>query len=79
MTLPSESIRIMILYILFGVGIFCLFMMYRSYWVYRKLINLVRKFYAENPQTFKERIDKYLDPDSMLWKFWIWDIEKLKK
>lgn len=45
------------------------YMLFRNNWVYDKQIELVWK-----------GIDKhYLDYYSMYFKFWVWDIEKLKK
>ena len=49
--------------------IVCVFIFIRNSWVFSRKIKLIN-----NPQR-----SEYLSYDMMMLKFWIWDIEKLKK
>lgn len=49
----------------------CGLMLLRNNWVYRRRIELIETNYAEYAS--------YLDYQEMLRKWWIWDVEKLRK
>ena len=53
-----------------GIAI-CMFMVYRNNWVHDQRTQLLAERLGE--------YDLYLDYHQMLYRFWIWDIEKLKK
>jgi hypothetical protein len=55
-----------------SLALFSLYLMLRNSWVYRRRIELNR---FENGVHV---IDSYVDYDTMLRKFWIWDVEKFK-
>jgi hypothetical protein len=59
----------LIFYIVIGLCAICLLI--RNEWVYRKRINLICTNFSEY-----KKLPSY---DYMVWHFWIWDIEKLKK
>lgn len=46
-------------------------MLVRNEWVYKSRDKLISERFDE--------YDDYLDYDAMMRKFWVWDIEKLKK
>jgi hypothetical protein len=48
-----------------------LFAQYRNIWVYNQRIKLIH--------TSFDTYDDYLSYNEMMHKFWVWDIEKLKK
>ncbi len=59
------------LYSLLGILIFLLYLHIRNLWVYDQRSELLRKSLRE--------YDTYKDYDTMMIKFWVWDIEKFKK
>ena len=59
-----------ILILCFIILCFCVFVSFRNAWVYKKSI-----------EAFDRSLKEYHslpDYDTMMWKFWIWDIEKFK-
>lgn len=66
-----EDLRNIFNIILGLILIICLFFMYRNYWVYIKRGQILDKDYNE----FK----KLISYDAMFWRFWIWDINKMKR
>jgi hypothetical protein len=63
----------MILTIL-SVVLFCLFVLYRNRWTHDNLTKL--NYFDDN---HNHVIKNYLTYDQIFLRFWIWDIEKLKK
>jgi len=59
----------LIFYTVVGLCTICLLI--RNEWVYRKRVNLIDTNFYEYV-----KLQSY---NYMLWHFWIWDIEKLKK
>lgn len=68
--------------------VFCVFMMVRNQWVYRQRQRLINEFYDERraqlkkglwPSSNEEWDDHYLSYDEMLYRFWIWDVSKLRR
>ena len=59
------SIILGILFLLLG---FAFYMQFRNMWVYRRQCEIGYK-----------NAHKYLSYEGMLFKFWVWDVEKLKK
>ena len=58
----------------FGFVIFCVgFILIRNLWVFKQQNKLNR---CENRVYL---LNKYISYDEMMYKFWIWDVEKLKK
>ena len=55
--------------ILFILSVFTFLMLRRNYWVYKNQTKLIN-----NPHKLE-----YLSYGMMMLKFWIWDIEKLKR
>lgn len=62
--------------------------MIRNNWVHRQRMGLINAFYHPPGGTDEwwERTkgganwdDDYLSYDGMLWRFWVWDVEKLRK
>lgn len=58
--------------------IVAVFFLKRNDWVYIQSIILVNKL-ADQRKLSDEELDKYLSYNQMLFRFWIWDIEKLKR
>lgn len=58
---------------LFAALLFNLFILFRNEWVYKKRMEILR---GENGT--KEH-DKLVDYNTMVWKFWIWNVEKFKE
>lgn len=65
-----------LLSVLFSISVagllFCAFMLFRNYWVYGARIRVLE---TQRYSEFK-KLPSY---GVMLWKFWIWDVEKFKK
>jgi hypothetical protein len=55
------------------LSVFSLYLSIRNWWVFKHQTKLNR--FEGNEHVIKQ----YLDYDAMMWKFWIWDIEKLRK
>ena len=47
----------------------CIFIEVRNFWVLKNRIKLIKN----------SSLSKYLSYDQMMLKFWIWNVEKLKK
>jgi hypothetical protein len=60
-----------VLGVLIFVGAVISVLMFRNHWVYNKRMDLLHSNYAEYL--------KLLSYDKMLYKFWVWDIKKLKR
>ena len=61
-----------ILYLVLGWVIFVPFILYRNVWVRNKRGYVLWK---RHPYEY----DKLPEYNTMLWKFWIWDVEKFKE
>jgi hypothetical protein len=67
MTLPDIIFITFIISVIVG----CMFMVIRAEWVYRRRIEIIDNNFEE--------YHNYLTFEEMMKKFWIWDIEKLRK
>ncbi len=65
------AIVLIIVVACFIILLFLAFMWYRNNWVHKTRMKIAR----EDIREYAELIDY----NSMLWKFWVFDIEKLKK
>lgn len=77
-------IAVMVLCVI-GVA-FASFMLVRNAWLWRERLKLIERFYAIPTDRRWELTAKgegwdsdYLTRDQMMWRFWVWDIEKLRK
>lgn len=70
------------------VLVYSIFMLIRNEWVSTKRTNLIDEFFdkkiqmirrGEIPSYDNNWNDDYLSYDEMMRKFWVWDIEKLRK
>ena len=55
---------------------FSFYIMFRNDWVYRNRIRLINKCETLEDFIAFRRLPSY---SRMMWKFWVWDIEKFKK
>jgi hypothetical protein len=75
------------LYFLCAVMVLCVlgiawaqFMLYRNRWVYRERTRLISEYYLSRDYEPAWRWDaNYLSYDEMMRRWWIWDVEKLRK
>lgn len=73
---------------------FCLLMLVRNRWVYRQLTRLNSEHSDELRRLIARRVfdhpllthmeenwidHRYLTYEQMMWRFWVWDVEKLRK
>ncbi len=57
--------------------VFSLFMVYRNQWVYRQYVEAL---HCSNDvsECLREHDRLPKDYDTMMWRWWIWDVEKFK-
>ena len=64
-----------IILVALSIGFFALFLMFRNNWVYEKRIDIILKSPVAK---HRDIIKQYKSYNEMLFRFWIWNIEKLR-
>lgn len=69
--------------------LFILMMIYRNQWVYDHRMNILETNFIEKMKLINDRnytetpkspsLSEYIEYNEMLLRFWVWDIEKLRK
>ena len=58
-------------------ALFSLLMLFRNNWVYNKRTEILNR--QTNLSDLNNEYDRLPSYDQMMWRFWIWDIEKFIK
>lgn len=72
---------LIVMIILVLIMIACIFMLIRNEWVYKQKVKIVDRYFRQHHRAggLEQALNSYLSYNEMMFKLWVWDVEKLKK